>query len=100
MGFRIGFGADEWERQVKHAIQGPAAEAFDRLEAQLQSALDNVERTHAGKDLAEVKTALRRRFPSTEFNLDDDHITAYAGAIAAGQHVQVEVDKSELDKLD
>ncbi len=99
MSIRIDFNADEWERQLKRAVHDSASEAMDKLGADLQAVLDGVERTHTGKDPGEVEAELRRRLAPTEFNLDDEHIKAYAAAIAAGQHIRVEVDKSSLDDL-
>ena len=99
MDIKVEFDAEEWERQAKRAVHASASEAMEEIAADLQAVMDDVERTHSGKDPAEVESELRRRLAGTDFNLSDEHIKEYAAAIASGRHVQVEFNKSSLDDL-
>lgn len=93
------FDADEWARQAMRAIHGPASQAMEKMAADIQAILNSVASVHVGKDPAVVEAELRRQFATTDYNLPDEHLKAYAEAIAVGQPVKFEFDKSSLDSL-
>jgi hypothetical protein len=95
----VSFDADAFNRELSGAMRDVASQGLDDIGANLQALLDDMERTHGGMPEAEVQDELRRRAAGEGFHLSDEHVAAYAGAIAEGRHINVVVDKSALDEL-
>ena len=86
---KVNFNADEFNRNLKRAAEQSVGEGMRRIAADLQRIFDFVLRTHAGKPVEEIKSALAEACRHHDFNLDDEHLTAYASGIHEGRRVVV-----------
>jgi ElaB/YqjD/DUF883 family membrane-anchored ribosome-binding protein len=95
----MSFDADAFNRELSRALRDVASKGVDDIRAELQALLDDLERTRGDKSQDEIEQELRDRSNAQGFNLSDEHVATYAGAIADGRHINAVVDKKSLDEL-
>lgn len=81
-------------RALERAVLQAADGAVRRKADNLQTVVDNLERTHQGRPVDEVKVALRTAWRSAtgDGDITDPELTQWATHISEGRHINVRYD--------
>jgi len=86
-----GFNAGEFERNFKQAVEKAANDGMKRIGNDLQRTFDVVYRTHQGKPVDVVRTALASALHRADFTPNDGQLRSWSKAISEGTHIKVDV---------
>jgi hypothetical protein len=76
--------------KLREAALEHASEGLNAMGRDIQVICDDVFDNRGGKVESELYDELKTRLTAREFNLPEEHLKAYAAAIAAGQRVKIE----------
>jgi hypothetical protein len=93
MGVTFEWDEKAFKKQLEDVVEGGLKE----IGADLQSAIDDVEKSHSKKPVEAVAVALRSALAAHNTGLPEEHLAAYAEAISNGRHVVFSVERPNLD---
>lgn len=86
-----GFDARKFERDLKKAVEKAANEGMRKVGSDLQRTFDAVYRTHSGKPVTEVRTALSAALRRAAFTPSAGQLRSWSEAISSGTYIKVDV---------
>lgn len=86
-----GFDARKFERDLKKAAEKAANDGMRKIGSDLQRALDSVFRSHRGKPVDQVRTALGTALRRADFTPSGEQLRSWSKAISEGTHIKVDV---------
>ncbi len=91
-----GFDARNFERDLKKAAEKAANDGMRKIGGDLQRVLDSVFRTHRGKPVDQVRSALSSALRRADFTPSGEQLGSWSKAISEGTHIKVDVKRARF----